>query len=91
MGPKIEIPEFAEAKQNESNAKYDAYVLKAIKRNIENIQFNMHAMKNKINEKDVNISDIDKCNATLNRIFTDLAQLMEYVNNELLIAELLNT
>ena len=91
MEPKIEIPEFAEAKQNESDAKYDAYALKAIKRNIENIQFNMHAMKSRINEKDVNISDIDKCNAALNRISTNLAQLMEYVNNELIITELLDT
>ena len=91
MGPKIEIPEFAEAKQYESNAKYDAYSLKAIKRNIENVQFNIHAMKNRINERDVKISDIDKCNEALNRISTDLAQLMEYVNNEMIISELLNT
>jgi hypothetical protein len=91
MGPKIEIPEFAEAKQNESNAKYDAYSLKAVKRNIENVQFNIHAMKNRINERDVKISDIDKCNEALNRISTDLAQLVEYVNNEMIIAELLDT
>lgn len=91
MGPKIEIPAFDEAKQNESNAKYDAYSLKAIKRNIENVQFNIHAMKNRINERDVKISDVNKCNETLNRISTDLAQLMEYVNNEMIIAELLDT
>ncbi len=92
MGPKIEIEVLGEfrSEENTNNEKYDAYTLKNVKRNLENIQFNVHALKTRVDNNEVPIKDFEKCKEKLNGIEVELTQLMQLVTDELTIAELIN-